>query len=119
MNNFVADRRSLLGLFPGQPAPRLYDRVVEVLRTWHYSRGTEEAYLHWIRRLLLFHNGTHPRELAENDINRFLTHLAIREKVAASTQNRALAAVLFLELLGHKDVQTTIVYTQARVGRGR
>ena len=64
MNNSAADRRSPLGLFPGQPAPRLYDRVVEVLRTRHYSRRTEEAHLHWIRRFLLFHNGTHPRDLA-------------------------------------------------------
>ena len=68
MNNSVADRRSPLGLFPGQPAPRLYDRVVEVLRTRHYSRRTEEAYLHWIRRFLLFHTGAHPRKLAESDI---------------------------------------------------
>jgi site-specific recombinase XerD len=82
-----------LGLFPGKPTPRLYDRVVEALRTRHYSRRTEEAYLHWIRRFLLFHNGTHPRELAESDVNRFLTHLAVGAKVAASTQNQALAAV--------------------------
>ena len=61
MNNSVADRRSPLGLFPAQPAPRLYDRVVEVLRTRHYSRRTEEPYLHWIRRFLLFHSGARPR----------------------------------------------------------
>ena len=75
MNNSTAHRRSPLGLFPGQPAPRLYDRVVEVLRTRHYSRRTEEAYLHWIRRFLLFHTGAHPRKLAQSDVNRFLTHL--------------------------------------------
>ena len=68
MNNSVADRRSPLGLFPGQLAPRLYDRVVEVLRTRHYSRRTEEPYLHWIRRFLLFHTGTHPRKLAESAV---------------------------------------------------
>ncbi len=96
MNNSTANRRSPLGLLVGQPVPRLYDRVVEVLRSRHYSRRTEEAYLHWIRRFLLFHNGNHPRELAENDVNRFLTHLAVGENVAASTQNQALAAVLFL-----------------------
>jgi hypothetical protein len=73
MNDSAADRRPPLGLFPGQSAPTLYDRVVEVLRTRHYSRRTEEARLHWIRRFLLFHNGTHPRELAENDVNAFLT----------------------------------------------
>ncbi len=52
MNNSAADRRLPLGLFPGQLAPRLYDRVVGVLRTRHYSRPTEEACLHWIRRFL-------------------------------------------------------------------
>ena len=52
-------RRSSLttGLFPAQPAPSLYDCAVEALRSRHYSRRTEEAYLHWIRRFLLFHNG--------------------------------------------------------------
>ena len=84
MNGSAPNRRSPLGLFPGQSAPRLYDRVVEVLRTRHYSRRSEEAYLHWIRRFLLFHKGTHPRELA------------VSENVAASKQNQALAAVLFL-----------------------
>ncbi len=96
MNNSAADRRSPLGLFPGQPAPRLYDRVVEVLRTRHYSRRTEQAYIHWVRRFILFHARQHPRELAESNVNRFLTHLAVKENVAASTQNRALAALLFL-----------------------
>ena len=67
MNNSPADRRSPLGLFPGEPTARLYDRLVEVPRTQHYSLRSEEAYLHWLRRLLLFHNSTHPRELAEND----------------------------------------------------
>ncbi len=96
MNNSAACRPSPLELFPGQASPRLYDRVVEVLRTLHYSRRTEEAYLHWIRRFLLFHAHAHPRQLAEGDVNRFLTHLAVQQNVAASTQNQALAAVLFL-----------------------
>ena len=52
MNNSPACRPSPLELVPGQPAPRLYDAVVEVLRTRHYSRRTEEAYLHWIRRFM-------------------------------------------------------------------
>ena len=64
MNNSAGNRRSPLGLVPGQPAPRLYDRGAEVLRTRHYSRPTEEAYLHWIRRFLLLYNSTRPRELA-------------------------------------------------------
>ena len=109
MNNSTAYRRSPLGLFPNQPAPRLYDRMVEVLRTRHYSRRTayrragtpachaaRSATLHWIRHFLLFHNGAHPREMAEGDVNRFLTHLAVQKNVAASTENQALAPVLFL-----------------------
>ena len=62
----TADRQLPLGLFPGQAKPRLYGRVVEVLRTWHYSRRTEQAYLRCIRRFILFHGHTHPRELAES-----------------------------------------------------
>ncbi|MGH7463445.1 MAG: phage integrase N-terminal SAM-like domain-containing protein [Longimicrobiales bacterium] len=63
MNEGSAPRQAPLGLFPGQPAPRLYDRLLEALRTRHYSRRTEQAYTHWIRRFVLFHTGTHPREL--------------------------------------------------------
>jgi hypothetical protein len=74
-------------MFPGQPTPRLYDCVIEALSTRHYSRRTEEAYLHWIRLFLVFHNGTHQREMAEKDVNRFLTRLAVGANVAASTQN--------------------------------
>ena len=88
--------RGPLGLFPGQPEPRLYDRVVEALRARHYSRRTEEAYVHWIRRFVLFHQGGHPRKMAEGEVNRFLTHLAVKQNVAASTQNQALAALPFL-----------------------
>ena len=87
MNNSAAHRRSPLGLFPGQLARRLYDPVVEILRARHYSRRTEEGYLHWIRRFLLFHTGTHPRKLAESDVNRFLTHLAVGENVAVSSEH--------------------------------
>jgi len=96
MATATAHRRSPLGLFPGQPAPRLYDRIIEVLRVRHDSRRTEEAYVHWIRRYIEFHQHQRPRQLAENDVNRFLTRLAVKEHVAASTQNQALSAILFL-----------------------
>lgn len=96
MTTSSEQRRSPLGLFPDKPAPRLYDRMVEVLRVRHYSLRTEEAYVHWVRRYVDFHDRRHPRELAEDDVNRFLTHLAVKEHVAASTQNQALSAVLFL-----------------------
>ena len=72
MSNAAANRRPPLVLFPGQPTPRPYDCVVEALRTQYYSRRTEEAYLHWIRRFLVFDSGTHPREMADMDVNRFL-----------------------------------------------
>ncbi|MGH7573519.1 MAG: integron integrase, partial [Longimicrobiales bacterium] len=85
-----------LGLFADRPRPRLYHRIVEVLRVRHYSRRTEEAYTHWIRRYVEFHEHRHPRQLSEADVNRFLTHLAVKEHVAASTQNQALSAILFL-----------------------
>lgn len=75
--------------------PRLYDRIVEVFRARHYSRRTQKAYVHWIVRYVRFNQGTHPRRLAEPDVNRFLSALAIQGNVAASTQNQALAALLW------------------------
>ena len=96
MNNPGGEPRSPLGFFPGQPAPRLYDRVVEVLRARHYSRRTEEAYVHWIRRFILCHAGAHPREVGEGHVNSFLTRQAVKENVVPSTQNQALAVLLFL-----------------------
>ena len=76
VNTAGTDRQSPLGLFPEQPKPRLYDCVVEGLRTRHYSRRTEQAYIHWIRRFISFHAPNRPRQLREGNVNRFLTHLA-------------------------------------------
>ena len=76
--------------------PKLLDRVREALRSRHYSRRTEEAYCHWIKRFIFFHHVRHPAEMAESEINAFLTHLAVKEKVSASTQHQALCALLFL-----------------------
>ena len=91
----VASSRPL-PLFPGRASPRLYDRAVDVLRTKHYSPRTTKTYLHWMKRFLAFHDGTHPRDLGPDDINAFLTHLAVERKVAAATQNQAMQAILFL-----------------------
>lgn len=88
--------RSPWGLFPGRAAPRLYDCALLALRVCYSRRRTEEAYLHWIGQFVRFHEHQHPRQLAEADINRFLTHLAVQEHVAVSTQNQALSAILFL-----------------------
>jgi integron integrase len=70
--------------------------MINVLRVHHYSLRTERAYVHWIRRFILFHHPHHPRDLTEGDVNRFLTDLAVNQQVSASTQNQALAAILFL-----------------------
>lgn len=66
------------------------------LRTRHYSPRTECAYLGWVRRFVYFHHVRHPAEMGEAEINAFLTYLAVEEKVSASTQTQALAALLFL-----------------------
>jgi integron integrase len=82
---------------PGRPnPPKLLDQVRVALRTRHYAIRTEEAYVDWIRRFILFHGKRHPREMGAAEIETFLTDLAVRGRVAASTQNQALAALLFL-----------------------
>ena len=81
---------------PVLPKPRLLDRAREALRVRHYSRRTEEAYVAWIRRYIFFHGKRHPGELGGPDVTRFLSALAVEGHVAASTQNQALSALLFL-----------------------
>ena len=78
------------------PKPRLMDQLRQALRSRHYARRTEQTYCQWVRRFIHFHNIRHPAEMAEPEINAFLTHLAVKEKVSASTQNQALSALLFL-----------------------
>jgi integron integrase len=75
---------------------RLLDQVRDSLRTHHDSIRTEDAYVLWIKKFILFHGKRHPSELGEPEINAFLTYLAVERKVAASTQNQALSALLFL-----------------------
>jgi integron integrase len=75
---------------------KLLDQVRDVLRLKHYSYRTEQSYVNWIRRYILFHNKTHPREMGVPEIEAFLTHLAVQQNVAASTQNQAFSALLFL-----------------------
>ena len=76
--------------------PRLLDQARDVMRVHHYSLRTEEAYLGWIKRFILYHDKRHPRDMGEPEVSGFLTHLATVGKVSASTQNQALAAILFL-----------------------
>ena len=77
-------------------APKLLDQVRERIRVKHYSLRTEDAYLHWIRRFIFFHGKRHPREMGGSEVEAFLSHLATESRVAASTQNQALSALLFL-----------------------
>jgi integron integrase len=72
------------------------DRVRHAIRLRHLAASTEKAYVHWIKRFVIFHGRRHPQEMGEPELSAFLTHLAVREHVAASTQNQALAALLFL-----------------------
>lgn len=74
----------------------LLDQVRQAIRTRHYSYRIEEAYIGWIRRFVLFHNPRRPEEMGAAEVSQFLTSLAVDRKVAASTQNQALAAILFL-----------------------
>lgn len=76
--------------------PKLLARVREAIRTRHYSPRTEEAYVHWIRRYVFFHGVRHPAEMGSPEVNEFLSYLAIKERVSASTQTQALSALVFL-----------------------
>jgi hypothetical protein len=79
-----------------QSPPKLLDRVRRELRLRHYSARTEESYVHWVRRFVLFHGKRHPAGLGGPEIAAFLSHLACEGQVAASTQNQALGALVFL-----------------------
>lgn len=85
-----------------KPSPKLLDQVRGKIRLKHYSIRTEQSYLDWIKRFILFHGKRHPKDMGPQDVEAFLTHLAVQGKVAASTQNQAKSALLFLykEVLG-------------------
>jgi integron integrase len=97
------------------PPSKLLDRVRDAIRTRHYSRRTEEAYVHWIRRYIVFHRKTHPSMMGAPEISAFTTWLAVRRGVSASTQNQALSAVLFL----YRDVLGMALGEIPRVVRAR
>ncbi|WNZ25421.1 site-specific integrase [Leptolyngbya sp. NK1-12] len=80
-----------------QPPPKkLLDQLRDAIRLKPYAYRTEETYVQWIRRYILFHNKRHPKEMGNAEIEAFLTHLAVEGQVSASTQNQALSALLFL-----------------------
>lgn len=109
--------------------PRLLDRVRAAIRTRHYSIRTEETYVQWIRRYILFHHKTHPSAMGAAEINAFVSDLAVNHNVAASTQAQALSALLFLyrEVLGEavpwideivratKPQRLPVVFTRAEI----
>jgi hypothetical protein len=81
---------------PSHPPAKLLDQVRDKLRTLHYSCRTENQYVHWIRRNILFHRKRHPAEMNAHEVEAFLTHLAVDRRVSAGTQNQALSALLLL-----------------------
>lgn len=94
------------GLAPsaGPARPRLLDQVHDAIRRRYFSRRTEQAYVHWIKRFIYFTGKRHPATVGESEVTAFLNHLAAERRVAASTQNQALSSLLFLykEVLGHE-----------------
>jgi hypothetical protein len=81
---------------PEPRAPRLLDQLREAIRYRHYSYRTEQAYVEWVRRYVLFHGKRHPAEMTESEVVTFLTHLATERDVSAATHQQALSALLFL-----------------------
>lgn len=77
-------------------SPKLLDRLRAEIRVRHYSLRTEQAYVDWVRRFVLFHNKRHPKEMGASELHDFLSHLAVERNVSASTQNQAKSALLFL-----------------------
>ncbi len=80
----------------GVEKPKLLERVRHAVRVRHMARSTEKAYVYWCRRYILYHNKRHPLDMGKQEIEAFLTHLAVNQHVSASTQNQAFSALLFL-----------------------
>ncbi len=94
---YVKNKTYVLRLLPMETRPRkLLDQVRDQIRLKHYSYRTEQTYVYWIRRYILFHQKRHPAEMSGAELEAFLTHLAVVDNVAASTQNQVLNAVVFL-----------------------
>jgi hypothetical protein len=79
--------------------PKLLDQVRDAIRTRHYSLRTEDTYVHWIKRFIFFHWKRHPAEMGKPEVSQFLSDLAVRQHVSASTQNQALSALRFKNYL--------------------
>jgi site-specific recombinase XerD len=81
---------------PSSKPPKLLDRVRATMRLNRYSPRTEQVYIDWIKRYIRFHGVRHPKEMGADEVKAFLSHLATQMNVAASTQNQAFSALLFL-----------------------
>ena len=92
--NTIASMRSILDVPSGGHKPKLLDQVRDVIRRKHYSIRTEQAYVDWIKRFIIYHKKRHPVDMAEEQVAQFLTHLARNLNVAASTQNQHVKASL-------------------------
>src|SRR5688572_10658550 len=75
---------------------KLLDQVRDILRVKHYSYRTEQSYIDWIKRFIIFHKKRHPLEMDAPEIQEFMSHLAVERAVSASTQTQALSAIIFL-----------------------
>src|SRR5688500_12674526 len=75
---------------------KLLDQVREAIRTKHYSYRTEQTYIEWIKRFILFHKKRHPKDMGTEEVQAYITYIANERNVAASTQNQALSALMFL-----------------------
>src|SRR5437773_9911881 len=95
--------------------PKLLDQVRDVNRRKHYSIRTEQAYVDWIKRFIIYHKKRHPVDMADEQVAQFLSHLARNLNVAASTQNQALSALLFL----YKEVLKQEIGWLEKVERAR
>jgi integron integrase len=97
---------------------KILDQMRDVIRLKHYSYRTEQAYVDWTYRFIIFHNKRHPQEMGAPEIEAFLTHLAVEKRVAASTQNQALSALVFLyRHVLHQDIGHKINAVRAKQSR--
>jgi integron integrase len=98
----------------GDKPKKLLDQLRHELRTEHYALSTEEAYVDWVYRYIIFHNKRHPGEMGAEEIKQFLTHLAVDRHVAASTQNQALCALLYFyrKVLKREIKHVDVVWAQ-------
>ena len=99
--------------------PKLLDQMQQALRTRGYALRTERTYITWSRKYILHHNKRHPKDMGANEINAYLSHLANHENVAASTQNQALSAILFLynHVLGIEIARKNLAYSRSHKKR--